>query len=161
VVQCLVRGEHAERSLVRFAFTGAYAPLFFAMLFCNVLAPQAFWFRAVRRSIAAVFALAVAINVGMWLERILIIWNTLSHGYTPSMWRLYLPTIWDWLTTFGSLGLSFSFFSFSFAWFRPCPCMRCAISWPRRSKREQDAAGRICSGAQVARGRRNGQPARL
>jgi molybdopterin-containing oxidoreductase family membrane subunit len=41
----------------------------------------------------------------MWLERILIIWNTLSHGYTPSMWRLYLPTIWDWLTTFGSLGL--------------------------------------------------------
>jgi molybdopterin-containing oxidoreductase family membrane subunit len=75
-----------------------------------VLAPQAFWFRAVRRSIAAVFALAVAINVGMWLERILIIWNTLSHGYTPSMWRLYLPTIWDWLTTFGSLG----FFIFLF-----------------------------------------------
>jgi Ni/Fe-hydrogenase subunit HybB-like protein len=103
-------GEHAERSLVRFAFTGAYAPLFFAMLFCNVLAPQAFWFRAVRRSIAAVFALAVAINVGMWLERILIIWNTLSHGYMPSMWRLYLPTIWDWLTMFGSLG----FFIFLF-----------------------------------------------
>ena len=45
------------------------------------------------------------INVGMWLERILIIWNTLSHDYLPSAWRLFIPTIWDWLTTFGSLGL--------------------------------------------------------
>jgi Ni/Fe-hydrogenase subunit HybB-like protein len=98
-------GERAERSLVRFEFTGTYAPLFFAMLFCNVLAPQAFWIAAVRRNIAAVFLIAVIINIGMWLERILIIWNTLSHGYAPSMWRLYMPTIWDWLVTLGSLGL--------------------------------------------------------
>jgi molybdopterin-containing oxidoreductase family membrane subunit len=103
-------GERAERSLLRFEFTGAYAPLFFAMLFCNVLAPQAFWIGAVRRSIASVFGLAIIINVGMWLERILIIWNTLSHGYIPSMWRLYIPTVWDWLITFGSLG----FFIFLF-----------------------------------------------
>lgn len=103
-------GERAERSLLRFEFIGAYAPLFFAMLFCNVLAPQAFWSAAVRRSIPAVFAIAVIINVGMWLERLLIIWNTLSHGYAPSMWRLYIPTVWDWLITFGSLG----FFMFLF-----------------------------------------------
>ncbi|MBO0751673.1 MAG: polysulfide reductase NrfD, partial [Bradyrhizobiaceae bacterium] len=103
-------GDLAERSLLRFEFAGAYSPLFFTMLFCNVLAPQAFWIAAIRRSIAAVFAVAVAINIGMWLERILIIWNTLSHGYTPSMWRLYIPTIWDWLITVGSLG----FFMFLF-----------------------------------------------
>jgi molybdopterin-containing oxidoreductase family membrane subunit len=103
-------GERAERSLLRFEFGGAYAPLFFAMLFCNVLAPQAFWISAVRHSITAVFGIAVVINIGMWLERILIIWNTLSHGYVPSMWRLYIPTIWDWLITFGSLG----FFVFLF-----------------------------------------------
>ena len=66
--------------------------------------PQAFWFRAVRRSIVAVFVIAVLINVGMWLERILIIWNTLSHGYLPSMWRLFHPTIWDWIAAVGSLG---------------------------------------------------------
>jgi Ni/Fe-hydrogenase subunit HybB-like protein len=103
-------GEHAERDLVRFEFTGAYAPLFFAMLLCNVVAPQAFWITAARRSIAAVFLIAVIINVGMWLERILIVWTTLSHGYVPSMWRLYIPTVWDWLITFGSLG----FFMFLF-----------------------------------------------
>jgi Ni/Fe-hydrogenase subunit HybB-like protein len=52
-----------------------------------------------------VFAIAVLINIGMWLERILIVWNTLSHDYAVSMWRLFLPTIWDWVTTIGSLGL--------------------------------------------------------
>ena len=80
------------------------------MLFCNVIAPQAFWIGAARRSIMSVFIIAVVINTGMWLERILIVWNTLSHGYVPSMWRLYIPTVWDWLITFGSLG----FFIFLF-----------------------------------------------
>jgi molybdopterin-containing oxidoreductase family membrane subunit len=70
-----------------------------------VVIPQAFWFASVRRSVFAVFVIAVIINIGMWLERILIIWNTLSHDYMPSMWRLFLPTVWDWITTFGSLGL--------------------------------------------------------
>src|SRR5581483_11505677 len=80
-------------------------PLYWAQLFCNVLAPQAFWLAAVRRNIAAVVLVAVLINIGMWLERILIIWATLSHDYLPSMWRLFQPTLWDWLTTLGSLGL--------------------------------------------------------
>lgn len=98
-------GERADRGQVAFAFLGAYAPFFWAMLFCNVIAAQSFWFAVVRRNVVAVFVVAVLINVGMWLERILIIWNTLSHGYLPSMWRLFLPTIWDSLTMFGPLGL--------------------------------------------------------
>jgi molybdopterin-containing oxidoreductase family membrane subunit len=98
-------GERADRSFVIFELTGAYAPLYGALLFCNVVAPQAFWFPGVRRNIVAVFVIAVIINIGMWLERILIVWNTLSHDYLPSSWRLFLPTVWDWLLLFGSLGL--------------------------------------------------------
>ena len=98
-------GERADRSLVAFEFTGSYAPMFWALLLCNVIIPQAFWLERIRRHVAAVFVIAVIINIGMWLERILIIWNTLSHGYMPGMWRLFLPTVWDWITTFGSLGL--------------------------------------------------------
>jgi Ni/Fe-hydrogenase subunit HybB-like protein len=98
-------GEHADRSLVAFEFTGAYAPLFWTLLACNVVIPQAFWLASVRRKVIAVFIIAVLINIGMWLERILIIWNTLSHDYMPGMWRLFIPTVWDWITTFGSLGL--------------------------------------------------------
>ena len=98
-------GDRADRSLLVFEFTGSYSVLYWALLLCNVAIPQAFWFAAVRRSVIAVFAISVAINIGMWLERILIIWNTLSHDYTLSMWRLFLPTVWDWITTIGSLGL--------------------------------------------------------
>ena len=98
-------GERADRSLLAFTFTGSYAPLYWTMLLFNVVIPQAFWSPRVRGSVVAVFAVAVGINIGMWLERILIVWNTLSHDYMPSMWRLFLPTIWDWITTLGSLGL--------------------------------------------------------
>ncbi len=98
-------GEHADRSLVAFEFTGAYAPMFWALLLCNVVIPQAFWLTIIRRNVVAVFVVAIAVNIGMWLERILIVWNTLSHDYAVSMWRLFLPTVWDWITTFGSLGL--------------------------------------------------------
>ena len=48
-------GEHADRSLIAFEFTGAYAPMFWALLLCNVVIPQAFWFAGVRRNVVAVF----------------------------------------------------------------------------------------------------------
>ena len=103
-------GETQDRSLVVFMFTGTYAPMMWALLCCNVIIPQAFWFRPVRRSVTAVFIIAVIINIGMWLERILIVWNTLSHGFLPSMRRSFFPTVWDWTLLFGSLG----FFMFLF-----------------------------------------------
>jgi len=98
-------GERAERWLVIFEFTGAYAPYYWAMLLFNVVVPQAFWFKRVRRRVMAVVAISVLINIGMWLERMGIVWNTLSHGFSPSMWRLFTPTIWDWMLLSGSLGL--------------------------------------------------------
>jgi len=97
-------GEVAERRLVAFEFTGDYRLLYWFMLLFNCAIAHAFWFRAARRSIAAVVVIAIFINVGMWLERLLIVLNTLSHGYAVGMWRLFAPTTWDFLLLFGSLG---------------------------------------------------------
>ena len=97
-------GEHTERALVIFQFTGPYAPIYWCMLLFNVALPQAFWSPRVRRSVLAVVAISVFINVGMWFERIGIVIGTLSHGYSPSMWRLFFPTFWDWSMLFGALG---------------------------------------------------------
>jgi molybdopterin-containing oxidoreductase family membrane subunit len=107
-------GERAERHLTTFLFTGPYAPLYYGQLMCNVILPQLLWWRAVRRSIPAMVALSVIINVGMWLERILIVWATLSRDYLPSMWRVFLPTVWDWMLLVGSLG-TFMFLFMMFA----------------------------------------------
>jgi Ni/Fe-hydrogenase subunit HybB-like protein len=106
-------GGQADRSLMTFMFTGDYAPLYWALLICNVIIPQALWFRRVRRAVPALVTIAALVDVGMWLERILIIWNTLSHGYAVTLWRLFYPTIWDWMLLFGPLG----FFAFMFLCF--------------------------------------------
>jgi Ni/Fe-hydrogenase subunit HybB-like protein len=98
-------GERADRNLVVFEFAGSYAPMFWALLLCNVVIPQGFWLAGVRSNVVGVFVISIFINIGMWLERILIIWNTLAHGFMPSSWRLFLPVMWDWITTFSSLGL--------------------------------------------------------
>ena len=97
-------GETQDRSLIVFMFTGTYAPLLWALIACNVLIPQAFWARAVRRNVLGIVAITILINVGMWLERIAIILNTLSHGFLPSMRHSFMPTVWDWMLLFGSLG---------------------------------------------------------
>ena len=97
-------GEPADERVVRFSFTGPYAPFYWAMLLCNVVAPQAFWVKRWRERTPALVAVSVAVLIGMWLERILIITNTLSIGYEPSLWRTYAPTIVDFLILAGTLG---------------------------------------------------------
>lgn len=97
-------GETQDRSLLIFMFVGTYGPVMWALIACNVLIPQAFWFRSVRRNVSAVFIIAIIINVGMYFERILIVLNTLSHDYLPSMRRSFVPTVWDWTLLVGSLG---------------------------------------------------------
>ena len=98
-------GKAAERSLVVFEFTGGYAWLYWIMLCCNCVVPLAFWSRAARRSLPVLVTICLIVLAGMWIERILIIWNTLSHGHAVPMWRLFRPTLWDWLLLVGPAGL--------------------------------------------------------
>ncbi|WP_132254870.1 NrfD/PsrC family molybdoenzyme membrane anchor subunit [Methylobacterium segetis] len=98
-------GEHADRTVVGYFFTGDYRWLYAALLACNCLVPQALWFRSVRGNLWLLAAIAILINVGMWLERILIVWNTLSHGYAISLWRTYHVSLYDLVILFGPLGL--------------------------------------------------------
>jgi Ni/Fe-hydrogenase subunit HybB-like protein len=128
-------GEAVNRSVVSFMFTGPYAPLYWAMLLFNVILPQSFWFQAVRRSVLLICLIAILINVGMWLERILIIWMTLSHDYMPSMHRLFFPAAADWLFLFAPLG----FFAFLFLVFaRLLPTI--SIHEVRELKRQEASA---------------------
>ncbi len=97
-------GEAADLRVVRYAFAGDYWPFYWAMLACNVLVPQLFWAKRLRTSVPALVGVAVAVLVGMWLERILIILNTLSIGYEPSFWRTYAPTFVDLAILAGTIG---------------------------------------------------------
>jgi molybdopterin-containing oxidoreductase family membrane subunit len=67
--------------------------------------PQFLWFRKVRAKVGALFAIAMVVNVGMWLERFVIVVTSLSRDFMPSAWGMYYPTRWDFFTFFGTIGL--------------------------------------------------------
>jgi Ni/Fe-hydrogenase subunit HybB-like protein len=101
---------------------GPYRVLFWAMLTCNVGLVQLLWWRRLRTSPLALFLLALGINAGMWLERFVIVITSLHRDFLPSAWGMYSPTLWDWMTFAGTLGLFLALF-FLFARLLPVASM--------------------------------------
>ena len=96
-----------------------YGWSYYGMMFCNVVSPQVFWFRKLRRNIAFTFFMSVLINIGMWFERFVIIVTSLYRDYLPSSWPYYYsPTIWEIGFYLGTFGLFFTCF-FLFAKYFP------------------------------------------
>jgi molybdopterin-containing oxidoreductase family membrane subunit len=111
-------GEPNESYLFFNRFFGPYAPLYWLLIFSNAVVPQALWFKRVRRHAVVLFCISLVINLGMWLERFIIVIGSLHRPYLPSSWRMYYPTIWDWATYIGSIGL---FLSLLFLFIRVLP----------------------------------------
>jgi molybdopterin-containing oxidoreductase family membrane subunit len=101
-------GNDYELALTLNRALGPYAFTYWALIACNVLVPQLLWFRAVRRNVPLLFVISLVVNVGMWLERFVIIVISLHQDYLPSSWGMYYPTFWDFAQFFGSIGLFFT-----------------------------------------------------
>ncbi len=89
---------------------GPYGPFYWLLLFCNGLAIQPLWFRRVRANVPLLFIIALVVNVGMWLERFIIVVTSLHRDFLPSSWDIYIPTWWDWATFLGTFGLFLTLF---------------------------------------------------
>ncbi|MFN0123802.1 MAG: NrfD/PsrC family molybdoenzyme membrane anchor subunit [Blastocatellia bacterium] len=89
---------------------GPYAWAYWTMMTCNVISPQLFWFKAIRRSVPVMFVICIIINIGMWFERFVIIATSLHRDFVPSSWGYFRPTLVDILTFTGTLGLFFTMF---------------------------------------------------
>jgi Ni/Fe-hydrogenase subunit HybB-like protein len=106
-------GSIFEEFMMLNRFEGPYRHMYWVLLVCNVLAPQALWFHRVRSSTIGLMVISMFVNVGMWLERYIIIVVSLSADFLPSSWGLFTGTRWDWATYVGSIGLFLtSFFLF-------------------------------------------------
>lgn len=100
-------GEHPSEITVMVArLWGHWAPLFTLMLLCNSLLPLLLFVPRVRRTLGLLFVIALAANVGMWLERFIIVVSSLGHKYLPYNWGTYFPSPVEITITVGS-----------FAWF--------------------------------------------
>jgi molybdopterin-containing oxidoreductase family membrane subunit len=90
--------------------TGPYAWSYWIMMTCNVITPQFFWFKKLRRSLTVSFILSIFVNIGMWFERFVIIVTSLHRDYIPSNWSWFHPTWVDIGVFIGTIGLFFTLF---------------------------------------------------
>jgi Ni/Fe-hydrogenase subunit HybB-like protein len=94
-----------ERYMIANRMWGPYMGYYWALIVCNGLIPQVLWSKRLRSSIPVLFAVAMVVNVGMWLERFIILVTSLHRDFLPSSWSMYSPTIWDFGMLLGTIGL--------------------------------------------------------
>ncbi len=90
--------------------TGPYFWAYWAMMTCNVITPQLFWFEKIRKSFVMSFILSLFVNTGMWFERFVIIVTSLHRDYIPSNWSMFHPTFVDIGIFVGTIGIFFVLF---------------------------------------------------
>jgi molybdopterin-containing oxidoreductase family membrane subunit len=84
---------------------GPYSHFYYALILCNILTPQLLWFHRIRANVPALFAISIVVNIGMWLERFVIVVISLTRDFMPSAWGRYSATFWDYATFVGTIGL--------------------------------------------------------
>jgi Ni/Fe-hydrogenase subunit HybB-like protein len=101
-------GNIYEQYLLWNRVFGPYWFMYWALLLFNILVPQVLWFRSLRARPLVLFIIAICVNIGMWLERYVIVVVSLSRDFMPSAWGRYSATIWDYGVFIGSIGLFFA-----------------------------------------------------
>ena len=89
---------------------GPYGWSYWIMIACNVLIPQLFWIKKMRRGIAPMLIISILVNVGMWFERYVIVVTSLHRDFLPSSWGLFKMTFYDFGALIGSFGMFFTLF---------------------------------------------------
>jgi len=103
-------GSPYEKFAIWNRMTGPYWPVFWSLMLCNIVTPQLLWFKRVRSFPLVLWIIAVIVNVGMWLERFVIVVTSLHRDFLPSSWGMYYPTKYDWATYIGTLGFFVALF---------------------------------------------------
>lgn len=103
-------GNAYDIELFSYRALGDYKVLFWIMIFCNSVVPLSLFVRGLRRSIPFLFVASIFVNVGMWLERFVIIVSTLARDFDPYAWGVYRPSFVEVGITLGGFGLFFALF---------------------------------------------------
>jgi molybdopterin-containing oxidoreductase family membrane subunit len=103
-------GDVYELGQLHTRFVGPMAPFFWALIFCNCVVVQSFWSRRLRTNPYWLFVASIFINIGMWLERFVIVVISLHRDFIPANWSSYAPTLVDLSLFVGSIGVFGSLF---------------------------------------------------
>jgi len=103
-------GNLYERAVFVNRAFGDYGWSYWCMVTCNVIIPQLFWFKFIRRSIPIMFIISIFVNIGMWFERFVITVTSLHHDFLPSSWGNYAWSAYDTAILVGSFGMFLTLF---------------------------------------------------
>src|SRR5262245_11923826 len=98
-------GNTYEQFMIWNRMTGLYWYMYWALILCNVVAPNTLWVPSLRRNVPFLFFISLVVSVGMWLERYVIIVTSLHRDFLPAIWGMYSGTMWDWSSFIGTIGL--------------------------------------------------------
>jgi len=97
-------GNTYELFMMKNRMFGPYGYMYWLLILCNVVVPWTLWSKKLRDNLPWIFVVCMFINVGMWLERFVIIVMSLNRDFNPAAWRMYYPTIFDFSMFFGTVG---------------------------------------------------------
>src|SRR5262245_14512800 len=97
-------GSTYELFMMKNRMFGPYGYMYWLLILCYFLVPQLLWSKKIRDNLFWIFVVCMFINVGMWLERFVIIVMSLSRDFNPGAWRMYRPTVFDFSMFFGTVG---------------------------------------------------------
>jgi molybdopterin-containing oxidoreductase family membrane subunit len=89
---------------------GDYYWSYWLMVSCNVVSPHLFWFKWCRTTPWFIWIVTIFVNIGMWMERFVIVVTSLHNDYMPGNWGYYSPTWVDVCTYIGTMGFFMTLF---------------------------------------------------
>ena len=98
-------GDIFEKYMMLNRMFGPYGWMYWLLILFNILIPQTLWIAKVRTHPVVLFLISISVNIGMWLERYVIVVVSLSRDFMPSAWGMYSGTIVDYAVLAGSIGL--------------------------------------------------------
>ena len=108
--------EFAKQSLI-YRATGDYAWWWWSMNILGSVVPFTLTLKRLRTNIPVMLVVSILLNLGMWIERFMIVTPTFAHGYYPWTWTQgWWP---DWVQVGIVLG--------SFGWFNMLFMLFCKI----------------------------------
>ena len=131
-------GDIFEKYMMMNRMFGPYGWMYWLLILFNILIPQALWFRRLHTNVFVLFVIAVSVNIGMWLERYVIVVASLHRDFMPSAWGMYSGTIVDYAVLAGSIGL---FVCLLFIFIRVLPMI--SIFEMRELVHEEEAKKRV------------------
>jgi molybdopterin-containing oxidoreductase family membrane subunit len=129
-------GDIFEKYMMMNRMFGPYGWMYWILILFNILIPQALWIRRLQTKPWVLFLIAIAVNIGMWLERYVIVVVSLHRDFMPSAWGMYSGTVFDYGVLVGTIGL---FVALLFLFIRLLPMI--SIFEMRELVHEEEARG--------------------